>query len=143
MPYPGLDSGQAALIRDMVVNDHTRIDDEPLLVAIYFESLDAPHEECLFEVALHFGFDTPSEDEHIFQIQFGPSPDFPLPAGDRLRLFLTNPAEFHHACAAGWPEVIDLQRAIRRHRADVLFVRAGDADADKVLDALGLRMAVA
>lgn len=141
MPYPGLDAGQAALILDMV-NDHTRIDDEPLLVAIYFGSSAAPNEECLFEVARHFGFDEPSRDEHIFQIQFGPTSDFPLPAGDCLRLFLTNPVEFQYACIAGWPEVVDLQRAIDQNRADVLFLREGDPDAERVLASLNLNMAV-
>lgn len=108
MPYPE----QMELLRDLVVNDHTKIEDEPLLLAVYYASASAPEEECLFEIAQNFGYGEPSEDKHIFQIQFGPSPNFPLPSHDSLRLSLTNPNEFRLAVQEGWPEVQDLQKAI-------------------------------
>jgi hypothetical protein len=138
MPFPS----QEPLITDLV-HDHVAIEDEPLLVAIYFDSEIAPREECLFEVARNFGLNEVGEDSHIFQIQFGRTPNFDLPEGDRLRLFLTNPVEFRQALRDHWPEVLDLQQAISRNEARVLFHRKGDPDADEVLAALGSLQAVA
>ena len=123
MPYPE----QIELLRDLVVNDHTKIDDEPLLLAVYYASATAPEEENLFEVADNFGYGEPSEDKHIFQIQFGPSPNFPLPTEDRLRLSLTSPVEFRLAVQEGWPEVKDLQDAIARGQYTRLYPQQ-DAD---------------
>lgn len=117
MPYPE----QIELLRDLVVNDHTKIEDEPLLLAVYYASASAPQEECLFEIAHNFGYGEPSEDKHIFQIQFGPSPNFPLPFQDSLRLSLTNPNEFRLAVQEGWPEVQDLQNAIVRGQYEKLY----------------------
>ena len=117
MPYPE----QIELLRDLVVNDHTKIDGEPLLLAVYYASASAPEEESLFEVADNFGYGEPSEDKHIFQIQFGPSPNFPLPNEDCLRLSLTSPAEFRMAVEEGWPEVKDLQDAIARGKYTKLY----------------------
>ena len=80
MPYPE----QLELLRDLVVNDHVALDDEPLLLAVYYASEASPNEECLFEVARNFGYGGPDEDKHIFQIEFGPSPKFLLPEGRHL-----------------------------------------------------------
>lgn len=138
MPYPE----QIELLRDLVVNDHTKIDDEPLLLAVYYASEDAPQEECLFEVADNFGYGEPSEDKRIFQIQFGPSPNFPLPNEDRLRLSLTNPAEFRQAVQEGWPEVQDLQKAIVNGQYEKLYpMSEHDDDAADLLTLLKHQMA--
>jgi hypothetical protein len=145
MPFPGNDAGQADLIHDLVVNDHTQIEDEPLLLAIYFSSQDVPNEECVFEVIRNFGYDEVSEDHRIFQIQFGRTPNFPLPEGDRLRLFLTNPVELRQAARENWPEVQDLRRAIARGPAgyELVYRRAGDDTADELLQSLCMPLAVA
>ena len=139
MPFPE----QRDLIRDLVVNDHVALDDEPLLLAVYYASEAAPNEECLFEVARNFGYGEPSDDKHIFQVQFGSTPAFPLPSGDCLRLSITNPAEFRLAVKEGWPEVRDLQEAAQRGRYEVLYHRSDDQEADEMFAALDRRLAVA
>lgn len=138
MPYPE----QLELLRDLVVENHLMLDDEPLLLAVYYASDAAPHEECLFEVARDFGYGEPSEDKHIFQVQFGPTPNFRLPPDDRLRLSLTNPAEFRQAVREGWPEVRDLQEAIRRGQSKVLYQRH-DREAEEVLSLLDHQLVAA
>jgi hypothetical protein len=40
MPFPE----QQELIRDLVVNDHVALDDEPLFLAVYYASEAAPNE---------------------------------------------------------------------------------------------------
>lgn len=132
MPYPE----QAELINDLVLNDHTVIVETPLSLAIYFKSRRVPDEECLFEVLHHFGFDEVSEERSIYQIQFGRTLNFPLPAGDRLRLFLTNPTEVIYAIENGWPEIHDLVVAISAGNYQVIYKHPEDADAARVLGAL-------
>ena len=138
MPYPDLTSQIQEL-----VNEHLDLIDQPLLVAVYYASEAAPNEECLFEVARHFGFDEVSEDRQIFQIQFGPSDNFPLPPGDRLRLSLTNTAEFREALSQGWPEIKDLIKAIDQSQSSLLYYRRGDGDAQEIVDALKIPVAAA
>lgn len=135
MPFPE----QLELIRDLVQNDHVALDDEPLLLAVYYASEAVPNEECLFEVARNFGFNEVSEEQRIFQIQFGPTPNFPLPVGDRLRLSLTNPVEFRRAVANRWPEVQDLQDAIAQGNYELLYLRDSDQDARNLLELLRLQ----
>ena len=134
MPYPG----ECALLYDLVNTDHVALDDEPLLFAVYYASEAAPDEECLFEVARNFGYGGPDEDKHIFQMQFGPSPSFPL-KGNRLRLSLTNPAEFRLAVEESWPEVKDLQKAIEQEQYKVLYQRSNDEEAEEMTVLLGLQ----
>ena len=139
MPYPE----QAELITDLVLNDHTALEDTPLCLAIYFQSRRAPQEECLFEVAHRFGLDEVSEERSIFQIQFGRTPNFPLPEGDRLRIFLTNPTEAVYAINNGWPEFYDLCVAMNLGRYEVIYERPDDLDTQRVLNALtGFRSAL-
>ncbi len=139
MPYPG----QHELLHDLVNNDHVALDDEPLLLAVYYVSEAAPNEDCLFEVARNFGYGEPSEDRRIFQVQFDRTPNFPLPPESRLRLSLTNPTEFRQAVREGWPEVRDLQAAISRGQYEVLYLRADDQEADEALALLNRQLVAA
>lgn len=132
MPYPE----QAELMRDLVLNDHTVLEDTPLCLAIYFQSRHVPYEECVFEVLHHFGLDEVSEERSFFQIQFGRTPNFPLPEGDRLRLILTNPTEMVYAIRSGWSEIYDLSLAMNAGRCEVIYERPDDADTQRVLSAL-------
>ncbi len=138
MPYPD----QMDLMRDLVLNDHVHLEDEPLVLAIYFASRAVPNEECLFEVMYNFGMNEVSEDKTIFQVQFGNAPKLPLPAGDRLRLFLTNPNEFRHAIERNWPEIQDLREAVWQGQFMLLYQRPDDEESASFMQSL-LRPAVA
>ena len=139
MPYPE----QEHLMRDLVLNDHAHLDDEPLVVAIYFASRAVPNEECLFEVMRDFGMNEVGEDNSIFQVQFGNAPKLPLPAGDRLRLFLTNPNEFQYAVEQNWPEIHDLHQAIAQGQYSVLYQRPNDTEAAAIVQSLTARAVAA
>jgi len=132
MPYPE----QAELMKDLVLNDHTILEDTPLCLAIYFQSRRVPNEECVFEVLHRFGLDEVSDERSIFQIQFGRTPKFPLPEGDRLRLFLTNPTEALYAIKNGWPEIHDLSAAMNAGQYETIYTHPNDADTKRVLSAL-------
>lgn len=132
MPYPE----QMELIKDLVLNDHVTLEDTPLALAIYFKSHQSPNEECVFEVLHRFGLDEVSEIKSVFQIQFGPTPNFPLPQGDRLHLFLSNPNEMMYAIEHGWSEINDLVQAIKTDHYEIIYCCAGDPDAERMLTAL-------
>ena len=135
MPYPE----QMELMRDLVLNDHAHLEGEPLVLAIYFASYRVPNEECLFEVMRDFGFNEVGEDNTIFQVQFGNAPKFPLPAGDRLRLFVTNPNEFRYAFQQNWPEIYDLQQAIESKQYTILYQHPDDAETAAIVQSLTTR----
>lgn len=135
MPYPE----QMELIRDLVLNDHVTLEDTPLALAIYFQSRRFPNEECVFEVLHHFGFDEVSEEKSVFQVQFGPTRVFPLPEGDRLHLFLSNPNEVMYAIEYGWPEINDLVDAIKAGEAigyDIIYSRPADPSVNRIMTSL-------
>ena len=137
MPYPD----ELEALRRLVQEEHTKINDEPLLLAIYYKSALVPEEECLFEVARHFGLDYVSEDREFFQIQFDPSKGLPMAAGHRLRLLLTNSKEMKAAFAQkqSWLQLEDLIQAIQRKEYNLLFSRKKDAEVSVFLTELGLR----
>lgn len=132
MPYPD----QRDLVRALILNDHTELKDTPLALAIYYKSRQWPNEECVFEVLHRFGLDEVSEIGSVFQIQFGPTQNFPLPEGDRLHLFLSNPNEMMYAIGHGWPEINDLVKAVQAGSYEVIYSCPDDPSANQVLTAL-------
>jgi hypothetical protein len=52
---------------------------------------------------------------------FSSNPNFPMPNGKNLRLFLTSPEELREAVDKGWASVAPAQGAVRSGHADVLF----------------------
>lgn len=135
MPYPATLQFQQQ-IADLVVNDHTQLEGEPLLLAIYYASALAPEDECLFEVISNFGYNEVSSDGHIFQVEFGPTPNFPIPEGRYLRLSLTNPVECETAIRRNWEEISDLQDAMRNGRGAIVYQDVRDARTAQILEAL-------
>ena len=135
MPYPSTAEFRDQ-IAELVIQDHTQLEGEPLLLALYYASAVAPQDECLFEVISNFGYDEVSNDRHIFRIQFGPTANFPMPEGGRLRLVLTNPVECEAAISQDWEEVRDLRDAIRGGLYTVLYRDAHDGRAMRLLEAL-------
>jgi len=135
MPYPSTAEFRDQ-IAELVTNDHTQLEGEPLLLAIYYASALAPQDECLFEVISNFGYDEISDDGHLFRIQFGLTANFPLPERGHLRLVLTNPVECETAISQEWEEVRDLKDAIQGGLYTVVYRDARDSRAMWLLEAL-------
>ena len=135
MPYPATPEFHEQ-IADLVVNEHTQLEGEPLLLAIYYASALAPKDECLFEVISDFGYDEVSQDRRIFQVQYGPTPNFPIPEAQYLRLVLTNPVECETAIQQNWEEIRDVREALQSGRGEVIYRDIRDARAAHLLAAL-------
>jgi hypothetical protein len=129
MPYPD----QYQILHNLVTVHHAALTDELLLVAIYYASKEWPYEECLFEVARHFGFDEIDPERRIFTIQFSGSVELPIPPPHHLRLLLTNPAELERAMSERWPQIDDLLSAINVGEYKVLYKRPDDLEATDIL----------
>ena len=135
MPYPATPQFQAQ-IADLVLNEHTQLEGEPLLLAIYYASALAPEDECLFEVISGFGYDDVSSSGRIFSVQYGPTPNFPIPEAQHLRLVLTNPVECETALRQNWQEVRDVKAALQSGCGEVIYQDARDERAMHLLEAL-------
>ena len=97
-----------------LVESHLALEDEPLLLALYYAQ-DADSEDVyLFEVIENFGAGDISEDKELFEVTFGSSEGFPLPSGRHLHLILTNPDELKAAFANKWEGVEAIRSAIWR-----------------------------
>ena len=135
MPYP-----DAEMEIERLVQDHYATlgeDGQPLLLAVYYRSLEAPDDECLLEVAQNFGGNEVSGTGEMMQVEFGPTHRYPL-GGHSLRLTLTNPDEYAFALRENWPEIQDVVDAARRREAKVIFPSSGEADhSTNVLSLLG------
>ena len=61
---------QLNVIEELVA-EHSQLEDEPLLLAVYFGDPNLPNAECLLEVAQGFGSNEIAVDRHLFAIEFG------------------------------------------------------------------------
>jgi hypothetical protein len=105
---------------DELVRQHAELQDEPLLLAIYYAPPRDPEHLFLFEVHEGFGRNQVDASRELFEVTYGSTSGFPLPSGVQLHLILTNPPEFRAACEQDWPKMRELRDAVRRRRAAVL-----------------------
>jgi hypothetical protein len=96
-----------------LVDQHRALRDEPLLLAIYYESPRHPHDIFIFEVIDGFGARAIDPTQNLFEVTYNSTSGFPLPAGRQLRMVLTNPQEFAVAARENWPLLEELRSAIR------------------------------
>ena len=103
-----------------LVEDHRRIEDEPLHLAIAFGPDREPRDLFLFEVIDSFGDDVFNPEEELFETVFLPNSGFPMEPDQRLHLILTNPKEFEQARRDDWPSAREIANAIQEGRFQTL-----------------------
>ena len=106
--------------RDLV-KAHGEIEDEPLLLAVYFAPNRDPEDVFILEVLDGFGGNTVGNDGDLFEVTYGPSPSFPLQAGRRLHLILTNPTELRQAAEEEWALAKELRQAKQRGQWKIIY----------------------
>jgi hypothetical protein len=97
-----------------LVKQHLEIKDEPLLLALYYAPDRDPQDIFVFEVIEHFGADSVAEDRDLFEITYDSTTTFPLEAGQKLHLILTNPQELRVAFQEGWPLAREIRDSVNR-----------------------------
>jgi hypothetical protein len=104
-----------------LVEAHKTLQEEPLLLAVYYAPQRNQEDVFLFEVVENFGGGSVDEDRELFEVTYGSTPGFPMGPGQQLRLIMTNPKEFELAAKQGWTLVQELRTAFHDKRARVIF----------------------
>jgi hypothetical protein len=118
--YPSFESRVRKLVQS-----HTKIKDEPLLLAVYYAPVREPQDVFLFEVAENFGGNSIDEDRNFFEVTYGPSQEFPMQDDQQLRLIITNPTELVVAIRENWPLLVEVRKAFSLGKAIVVHKRPG------------------
>lgn len=115
MPVQTTKAPSGALTRaiDRLVKRHRSMKDEPLLLAIHYRPRRRPQDVFLFEVIEGFGAGKIDSERELFEVTYSDPSGFPLKAGQRLHLLLTNPQEFERAVAENWKSLAELRGAIK------------------------------
>ncbi len=96
-----------------LVQQHRRIADEPLHLALAYNAGREQEHVFVFELIGNFGADLVDPERRIFETTFAGAQVFP--AGGRrpnLRLLLTNPTELQEALRERWPAIEELRKAV-------------------------------
>jgi len=105
-----------------LVDEHRRIKDEPVLLALYYAPQRDPQDIFLFEVLDQFGANSIDPDRQLFEVTYGSTRAFPVDAGQELHLVLTNPAEAKVAFEEGWTGAAEIRDAIDRGDYRVVYL---------------------
>lgn len=100
-----------------LVEEHKKLDSEPLLLAIYYAPSRDPDDIFLFEVIENFGSNSRDQDQELFEVAYDSTAQFSLPPGKHLRMILTNPVELRAAAREQWPALLEVREAVRDGRA--------------------------
>jgi hypothetical protein len=116
-----------------LVEAHRELEDEPLLLALYYAPERRPQDVFLFEVLENFGRNMVDPNRELFEVEGGSTIDFPMQPDQRLHLVLTNPKELEVAQREGWAAFDELRNAIKRGTYEVIYQ---DPRAPEVLEGL-------
>lgn len=97
---------------EALVEQHLELDDEPLLLAIYYKPDRDEGDVFLFEVIEDFGNGAIGPDDELFEVTIASTSGFLMAPEQWLHLVLTNPHEFEVAVRQEWEHVEELRRAV-------------------------------
>ncbi len=117
-----------------LVKDHHKIEQEPLLLAIYYAPLRDRQDIFLFEVVERFGGDSVDEDRELFEVTYASRDDFQLKDGQKLHLVLTNPTEMAVAFKQKWKLAKEIRQAVRNPEAHRIIYPSPKAKAKRFLE---------
>jgi hypothetical protein len=103
-----------------LVQEHRKLKDEPLHLAVQLADPKHPTEIVLREVIGGFGGGHVDPDKQFLVVAVSPSTQIDLPPGGELRLVLTSPEELKEASTKNWPALQRLQKktVVAVHHAD-------------------------
>src|SRR5579884_3647641 len=118
-----------------LVEEHRRLEGEPLLLAVYYSPDRDPDDLFLLEVIENFGSNSIDADRELFEVSYEPPVNSALRPGQHLRLVLTNPEEFRLALVQGWPLAEELRSALRTGKARVVWSDPSRPELEELLRA--------
>lgn len=98
---------------ERLIDQHRQLKHQTLLLAIYFDRPEDPDSVHLLEVISQLGYDKVSDDNELFEMSYGSTEGFRVPAGSQLNIFLTNAVELRVATEKNWPSLEPLLAAVK------------------------------
>jgi hypothetical protein len=120
---------------EQLVKEHLKLQDEPVVMAIYYAPERDYDDVFLFEVLEGYNGNTIEDDGDLLEVLYGPTPSFPLHSGNaKLHILLTNPAEFEQSAQKSTRKFQELKQAVAQHKSKIIFTDPRWHDLKKVLD---------
>lgn len=104
-----------------LTDEHLRLQDEPLHLAVVYDPGHGSQDVFLFEVVGGFGGGAVNPDGNLFEVTYGMSSVVSGSNGEQLHLVLTSPEELPVAVREQWPLAVEVARAIGQGEFEVLF----------------------
>ncbi len=104
-----------------LVRYHKKMTEEPLLLAVRFTPARNKGDLFVFEIVENFGSNSVDPEKTIFEVSYASTPGFQMRDGQYLHLVLTNPVEFKVAADQNWKAIVELRKALRAGKTDILF----------------------
>ena len=125
---------------ERLIEQHRQLEHQTLLLALYYGPDDGGDSVYLLEIITPFGYNEISLEQDLFEMQYGSTPGFSVPPGERLSILLTNAVEAEAAVRQQWPAIMPVLDAVRRGNYRVLYV---EGEGRLVLDQLRQNMVAA
>ena len=125
---------------ERLIEQHRQLEHQTLLLAVYFDRPQDPESVYLLEVISPFGYNEVSDDQDLFEMQYGSTQGFPVPPDHCLSILLTNAVEAEAAIRQQWSAIIPVLDAVRRGDYRVLYA---EGEGRLVLDRLRGNMVAA
>ncbi len=112
-----------------LVDQHSQLKHQKLLLAIYFDRPQAPESVHLLEVISQLGYDEVSGDRELFEMSYGSTEGFGVPVGSRLSIILTNAIELRIAIKEEWDALKPVLAAVEAGQEHYRVVyKSGEGD---------------
>lgn len=97
---------------ERLIEQHRRLEHQTLLLAVYFARPEDSDSVYLLEVISQLGYDEVSDDNELFEMSYGSTEGFRVPAGSQLNIILTNAVELRVAIEKRWASISPLLAAV-------------------------------
>lgn len=121
---------------EMLINEHLKLEQEPLLFAVQFQPKDGDPGPYLLEVFDNYGSNRVDEFRELMVVRFMPSERLALRAGEALTLLMTNPNEFEVAYKEKWPALGGFLSAVSNGDWRIVY-QADDPKAQRLAGLVG------
>lgn len=113
----------------LIAQAHREQDDEPLLLALYYDDPDFPDYESMLEVYDGYDQNRVSPNKELLTTAFGTAASgFAVVNDVSLRLLITNPAELRVGLDERWLGLRTVRAAVRSGRSEIVYEDASRRD---------------
>jgi hypothetical protein len=104
---------------ESLIEDHKKLNDQPLVFALYYDVPRQPNDVYVLEVLLQVGL--PTEETEFFDAEFSSSPGFQMDDDSTLHIVLTDTITFMRAIDWKWPQYNEIREAASNGKCKVIY----------------------